>query len=673
MDIVLCSLPSEPIFYKTTPQARAAGDVPVPPKMAIVSLVKHMQRNGITDDKYDFYDIDMLLPEDEVLYKYFERTAPGIVGLSAVTSGTYTQAKRVSKIIRNACPNAWIVLGGNMAASANVILRKTDIDLCVVGDGEIAWLKLIKHYREYGRTINENIEKIAGVSFIDGSGNLIFNGFGEKLPPSEFDYFTDYEILKKGLQGNDALLSNYFRPAAGCDWFNHDPRTFDPKRKPNFSIIYTSKGCVVRCTFCQRPTKGYRALDISLLEANLREAIDQYDIGFIFLSDEAFGIIRNQAYEFAMLMKKLDLLWCATGVRCNSITRDDVKFYADNNCVALKFGVESGSQKILDVMEKKFKVRDVEQALKWCAEFKLFSPLAIMLGMPGETDETIVETSKFIAKLCYDIGKEPFAIFGEDIFYAIPFPGTPLYEYGQQLGVIGTSVDEEESFLEGLFSGLTMKMSYINLSGSDAIDVLFWDVMIVTLVLREYEKLISSSPMMDGGAANGISTETGAQSTNSPPFVEVRHVLMRSPSTITTANPLPFVGVRYDSIFTAIIRRIKRLDFSMPNRPPVTNIIMRTVVGGRRFKWLPQSILFPALKFFLYTEYLFVRLYAVTHSKDYFKYMSPKLPNDKKIKDSYHERFPDKKVISLRDIVKADRKHPDDITERNRIKLLNGL
>lgn len=245
MDIVLCSLPSEPVFYKVSPQVRSTGDMPVPPKMGIVSLVQHMQRNGIGDDEYDFYDIDMLLPEDEVLFKYFERTAPGIVGLSAVTSGAYTQAKRVSRIIRNACPNAWIVLGGNMAASANVILRKTDIDLCVVGDGEIAWLKLVKHYREYGGIINENLEKIAGVAFIDGSGDLVFNGFGEKLPPSEFGYVTDYEILKKGLQGNDALLSNYFRPATGCDWFKHDPRTFDPKRKPNVSIIFTSKGCVV--------------------------------------------------------------------------------------------------------------------------------------------------------------------------------------------------------------------------------------------------------------------------------------------------------------------------------------------------------------------------------------------------------------------------------------------
>lgn len=651
MDIVLCSLPSEPISWKVDPHVRSSGDSPIPPKMAIVSLVKHMLRNGIADDEYDFYDIDMLLPEDEVLYGYFERTDPRIVGLSAVVSGSYSQVKRVSKIIRNACPNAWIVLGGNMAASANVILRKTDIDLCVAGDGEIAWLKLVKHRREYGNVINENLEKIPGVSFIDGSGKLIFNGFGEKLPPSEFDYVTDYEILKKGLQGNDALLSNYFRPATGSDWFNHDPRTFDSKRKPNFSIITTSKGCVVRCTFCQRPTKGYRTLDISILEANLRETIDRYDIGFLFLTDEAFGMDRKQAYEFAALMKKLDLLWCATGVRCNSVTRDDVAFYADNNCVALKFGVESGSQKILNVMEKKFEVRDVEQAIKWCAEFKLFSPLAIMLGMPGETDDTIVETSKFIAKLAYEIGKKPFDIFGEDIFYAIPFPGTPLYEYGQQLGLIGTNVDDEALFLEGLYTAPTMKMAYINLSGSDARDVLFWDVMIVTLVLREYEKLISSSPMMVDGAANGTPPKLSAQSTISPPLV----------------------GVRYDGIFTAIIRRIKRLDFSFPNRPPVTNLIMRTVVGGRKFNWLPQSILFPALKFFLYTEYLFVRLYAVTHGKDYYKHMSPKLPNDKKFKSNYYERFPDKKIVSLRTLVMADRKHSEDITEQNRIKLLNGL
>jgi hypothetical protein len=311
----------------------------------------------------------------------------------------------------------------------------------------------------------------------------------------------------------------------------------------------------------------------------LLEAIERYGIGFVFLTDEAFGQDRVQAYEFATLMKKLDLLWGAGGVRCNSITRDDIKFYADNNCVALKFGVESGSQKMLDIMEKRFEF-DVEQAIKWCAEFNCFLPWQCCWACGRH----VVETSKFIAKLCYEIGKKPFEIFGDDISFAIPFPGTPLYEYGQQLGLIGTTVDDEELFLEGLYTAPTMKMSYINLSGSNASDVLFWDVMLVFLVLKEYEMLISSSPV------------TAATTTTN---------IVGEKSNEQSATQAPVVGVRYDGIFTAIFRRIRRMDFSIPNRPPVTNLIMRTIVGRRRFNWFRNQFYF-RFKIFLYIEYLFV-------------------------------------------------------------------
>lgn len=648
MKIVLCSLPSEPTFFKVKSEVRAAGEIPIPPKMAIVSLVKHMLKNGVAEEEYDFYDIDMLLPEDFELHDYFARTAPDVVGLSAVTSGAYSQVKRISKIIRNASPNTWIVLGGNLAASANVILRMTEVDLCVVGDGEIAWTSLIKHYRQYGNVINDDLKKIAGVSYVDGNGNLFFNSFGEKLPPSQLEYFPDFAILKKGLQGKDALLSNYFRPAKGSLWFNHDPRTLEPNRKANVVLLWTSKGCVVRCTFCQRPTKGYRALEIEGFEAGLRQLIEQYDVGYVFLPDESFGGDRKQAYEFAALMKKHDLLWAAGGVRCDSVTRDDIKFYAENNCVGLKFGVESGSQKILDVMEKRFKVSDVEQAVKWCAEFKIFSPLAIMLGMPGESDKTVRETSRFIAKLAYDIGKDPFAVFGGDVFYAIPFPGTPLYEYGQQLGVIGSSVDEEEAYLEGLFSALTYKMAYVNLNGSNVSEVLVWELMVYILVKKEYEKLLALTPKVGSEVVKA----------------EQPKATDRLPSVVNTGS---------NSILAILIRKIKRRSFSIPCRPYIGNFLLRTIVQKGHFINIPESILFPILKAGLYVEYLFIRLYAITQNKTYYKYASPGLTRNSKVEDGYHMRFPNKKVVSLRNIVVEERCSSNDITEQNRIKLLNGL
>ena len=94
---------------------------------------------------YDFYDIDMLYPSDDEVRKYFVSHRPDVVGLSAVVSTSYSQVKRLSSIIRSELPNCWIVMGGNLSACSETVLKTTDIDLSVVGDGEIAWIKILEH------------------------------------------------------------------------------------------------------------------------------------------------------------------------------------------------------------------------------------------------------------------------------------------------------------------------------------------------------------------------------------------------------------------------------------------------------------------------------------------------------------------------------------------------
>ena len=102
---------------------------------------------------------------------------------------------------------------------------------------------------------------------------------------------------------------------------------------------------------------------------------------------------------------------------------------------------------MLDIMDKVFTTDHVTTALKNCQKLSMYSPLALMLGMPGETDETARQTGAFIGKIAASFGTCP-EVMGYDLFYAMPFPGTPLYEYGQQVGVIGKTIEEEEQYLK---------------------------------------------------------------------------------------------------------------------------------------------------------------------------------------------------------------------------------
>lgn len=563
MKICLCSVPVEGVGEKLT-RLRSEGPLGILPKNAIVSLIKWMERNGWKSDSYKFYDIDMLYPSDDDIKKFFGEYQPTIVGLSAVVSSSYEQVMRISSISRKMCPNAWIVVGGSIADSAAVLLSKTETDICVKGNGEIAWVNFIDYVEKYKRDWNyEALGQIKGLCYLNKTKELIFNGPEEAIPAEDMP-FPDYDLLQSGLQNQPEAINNYFRDALQSRWFRFDERAFETNRLPKLAHVPMSKGCVARCTFCQRSFKGYWVSDIEALEEHLIDLKRRFNVGFINISDENFGSDKSHSYEVARTLKKHNMLWVATGVRCTSVTYEDIKFYKEHNCSALKFGIESGSQKILDIMDKVFTTDHVTSALKNCQELSVFSPLALMLGMPGETDETAKETGAFIGEISASLGTHP-EFTGYDLFYAIAFPGTPLYEYGQQVGAIGKTIEEEEQYLKDVSNAGTYKRYYINLNGAPIKDVIFWDWLVKLEASRIYhqKKRIFSSGNSDYAEISKKSLELEQKGN-------------------------PNMGLRYSAIkFTAI-----------------TKFLDKRVVGNSIIDKVPRAILYPLIKYLVYVEFI---------------------------------------------------------------------
>ena len=118
--VLICSVPVE------TPgtvlvRKRSEGSFITIPKIACTALNNWAEKN---EYKCGFYDIDMLYPSDEEIEKYFIDNPQDVVGLSAVTSTTYLQVKRLSRIIKKVNKKTLIVVGGYMTAAANTILNK---------------------------------------------------------------------------------------------------------------------------------------------------------------------------------------------------------------------------------------------------------------------------------------------------------------------------------------------------------------------------------------------------------------------------------------------------------------------------------------------------------------------------------------------------------------------
>jgi len=490
MKVTLCSIPSE-----EKDRDRSDGPSPIVPKVAIASLNHWTVKNGF--DQCKFYDLDMLYPSDQEIEKYFEENPADIVGLSAVVSTSYRFVKNLARIIKKVNKHTLIVCGGYLTAAANTILRKTDIDICVVGDGEIAWVGILKFMKQHLDSGKNQIDfdemfKVKGIAILDNEKkNLKFSGYGQRLQACDTS-FPSLDYLKSGLPENEKALNNYFRPFYKTEEFPMDKRCFDKGRKPMVFGVFTTKGCVAKCTFCQRGSKGYITYNLDKLEAHIKELNEKYNVGFIRIMDENFGSNINHALQVGKLFNKYNLLWSVAGVRCKSFNKEILATLQSLGLSYIKFGIESGSQTMLDIMEKKFTVEDVKKAIFSCNELGLYTPLTgFMIGMPGESMRTARETGRLMGELAANV-RVPLSLIqtNPEVPYCIPLIGTPMYEYGMQLGIIERNVDKEEEFLLKTSDASIYKRYYINFNGAPMSEVVFWDMLVFLEASRTYHKLM---------------------------------------------------------------------------------------------------------------------------------------------------------------------------------------
>jgi|TARA_Y100000294_G_C8558305_1_gene338030 radical SAM superfamily enzyme YgiQ (UPF0313 family) len=498
MQILLCTVPDGSLEATTKP-ARPKEYGFMQPAIGIIKISSWLEKKGY---KSELYDINNLRPTDEELIATFKKLKPTVVGLSCALSHCYPNVIRISRILRKLFPDVWIVVGGHITASSHVLLHKTETDICVVGDGEIAFNKLIDYFKlnsTHQKFDYDELRKIKGLAFLDENNKLKVTGFAEQLLESKLEY-PDYEKQRAALREKGDWVYNLFPSIKEDGIFTIIAKNFSGRIKELYTRnkdktianVPTSQGCVSKCTFCQRYTRGYRAYETSTLETYLLELKEKYNVGAINVWDENFGSNKKQAREFAKIMKKYELLWFANGTRVRNSTYEDLKFYAEHNLVTCKFGIESGSQTILDVIEKKTTAEDNLTTVMNCAKagVQLTVIGGILLGMPGETEKTVIESAESMASLRYTAGQN--AEFN-GTFWAWPVPGTPLYEYAQQIGAIGKTVDEEAEYLLRSTNSKTDFLNHVNTSDYSDKELHYWGRLIITHHRIAFKNIILKS------------------------------------------------------------------------------------------------------------------------------------------------------------------------------------
>jgi len=436
-----------------------------------MSIIEALQDIG---EQPKFYNIDYYRYSQDQISSWFEEHQFDMVGISAVVSTAYGYTKWLTNIIHQVSPKTTIVIGGNLAASAEILLKKCNVDFCIIGDGELIIKELIPVLHEYNRLKIKNLFKdIKGICYLE-SGKFIFTGFAKSINANEI-VLPKYEILSQ-----DGSISHYiYDTKSNKNTEDNDDSTI---RNGKTAIVVSSKGCVSRCTFCHRFEKGYRVCSIEKVIEYIKDLQSRYGVTHIDFGDENFGSDRKHTHEFISRLGTLGVTWQAAGVRVKTVSLDELMHWYRNGCVNVYFGVESGSDKILQIMEKGATVKENINALRWVAMAGITTIPQLVIGMPGENDSTIKETIEFIKNIS-DFSPEWNDKFPSELIsinYAQALPGTPLYEWARKLGYIGSTVEEEERYLLRISDiDAYSEDHFINYTGLPLLKVLMWRPLIL--------------------------------------------------------------------------------------------------------------------------------------------------------------------------------------------------
>ncbi|MBI4423984.1 MAG: B12-binding domain-containing radical SAM protein [Elusimicrobia bacterium] len=471
LDIVVCTTPIRPV----------PTDYPPFGSLAVIQALR-----AAGYDPY-FYDIDGLRPSIEEVERFFRERRPAVLGVSAVVSTAYAYTKKLVQLVKRVSPKTRIVLGGNLAASAEILHRQAGVDYCVAGEGEVVSVNLMRYLEERlasGKPGDdeEALYQVKGVTFIDRKGDLVFTGYELRVAAEELSD-PDYGILEKY-----SRLSNFIRDPFNRGDFAADPRSQEPRRKGKMmGTVITAKGCVARCTFCHRWDKGYRAFPVEHIVRRVRCLMDRYNVGYIQFGDENFGSDRRQVEALLEALKPLDILWQVGGVRCRTVDPGLLKRMKEAGAVGLFYGMETGSARILEVMEKNATLEHNLNAAVWTQQAGLFTIYQLVMGMPGENDQTVRESIEFFKKATEIMPESPLNRLS--INYIQALPGTPVYEYARHKGLLGKTLADEERYLE-LISDIDAEddTKFINFTDSDYLTVQSWRRRITLECIAHYRR-----------------------------------------------------------------------------------------------------------------------------------------------------------------------------------------
>ncbi len=341
---------------------------------------------------------------------------PDVIALSSLSTTTYPAVKSMAQQLKAESPGTPIILGG-VFPSMNPIQILSDwphIDSVAVGEGE----ELLPDYLDN----LDNPGAVAGLVWRDGE-EIVQN------PP-------------RPLIENLNRFPYPDRTSLPIDYIESLPIDIPAVLSlDKFCSMQTSRGCPYTCIYCNIPALSNRRLRYRSAQHVLGEMQQLNDMGYrsVYFTDDHFLLNRERVKEICsgVIRNGFAFRWGCEG-RVDSAAIDQMPLMVEANCKVLSFGVESGTQKVLDRLNKRQTLRQVEHAIDEAKRHGIEKTHGFFLiGSPGETEEDIMKSFRFAARLKLDTFN-----FNRLCVYR----GTPLWKEYVDRGIVDDERDWHKWF-----------------------------------------------------------------------------------------------------------------------------------------------------------------------------------------------------------------------------------
>ncbi|MBF0528714.1 MAG: cobalamin-dependent protein [Deltaproteobacteria bacterium] len=366
----------------------------VMPGLGILYIASYLRRSGhdVRIIDAEGLNLDIAATVDTVC-----NLNPIVLGISSTTLGI-TASAEVAAAVKERRPDILVYVGGPhvTALPQETMQSFPQFDGCVLGDGETSFGRMMDNLAA-GRPLEEGVD------------GLIFRKEEEIRHLAKKNHLADLDTLP--LPAWDILpgFPRIYRP------------TFHSYRRLPVANIVTARGCPGVCSFCDRSVFGQTPYfhSIDYVVDMIERLVKDFGIREISIKDDMFVMSPERVSAFCeeIISRKIDVTW-SCNARVNYVSEAMLKVMRRAGCWMVSYGIESGSAQMLKKMMKGISLEQIKKALTWTRKNGIVSKGFYMIGIPGETLDTLNASLESLGTLPLD---------EISVNFYTPFPGSKLY------------------------------------------------------------------------------------------------------------------------------------------------------------------------------------------------------------------------------------------------------